>query len=227
MARLGHHIAHSTVWRILHDAGIDPAPRRSGPTWRQFLTAQAQGIIAADFLHLDTVLGTRLYALAFLEHGTRRLHITGVTAHPTQAWTVQQARNLTVDLGPRTESLHFLLRDRDTKYCRTFDSVFQADDLHVIKSAPQAPRMNAYCERVIGTIRREVLDHILILGESHVRQVLKIYEEHYNRHRPHQARGQLPPEAQQNPPAVRNLDTYRLLRTRVLGGLINEHRHVA
>ncbi|WP_238598481.1 integrase core domain-containing protein [Saccharothrix sp. ALI-22-I] len=184
LARLGHHIAHSTVWQILHDAGIDPAPRRTGPTWREFLTAQAQGIIAADFLHLDTVLGRRLYALAFLEHGTRRLHITSVTANPTQAWTTQQARNLTADLGHRTESLRFLLRDRDTKYGRTFDTVFQADDLRVIKSAPQAPRMNAHCERVIGTIRRELLDHILITGEKHAHHVLKTYEDHYNRHRP-------------------------------------------
>ncbi|ROP41876.1 helix-turn-helix domain-containing protein [Saccharothrix texasensis] len=116
LARLGHGIAHSTVWQILHDAGIDPAPRRTGPTWREFLTAQAQGIIAADFIHLDTVLGKRLYALAFLEHGTRRLHITAVTAHPTQAWTTQQARNLTADLGTRMESLRFLLRDRDGKF---------------------------------------------------------------------------------------------------------------
>jgi transposase len=227
LARLGHHIAPSTVWQILHDAGIDPAPRRSGPTWRQFLTAQAQGIIAADFLHLDTVLGTRLYALAFLEHGTRRLHITGVTTHPTQEWTTQQARNLTADLGHRMESLRFLLRDRDGKYSQTFDTVFQADDLHVIKSAPQAPRMNAHCERVIGTIRRELLDHTLIMGETHARQVLKTYEDHYNRHRSHQARDQLPPETQQHPAAAHDLDTHRPLRTRILGGLINEYTRAA
>ncbi|ONI92833.1 integrase [Saccharothrix sp. ALI-22-I] len=227
LARLGHHIAHSTVWQILHDAGIDPAPRRTGPTWREFLTAQAQGIIAADFLHLDTVLGRRLYALAFLEHGTRRLHITSVTANPTQAWTTQQARNLTADLGHRTESLRFLLRDRDGKYSQTFDAIFQSDDLRVIKSAPQAPRMNAHCERVIGTIRRELLDHILITGESHAHQVLKTYEDHYNRHRPHQARDQLSPEARQHPAAVHDLAAHRPHRTRILGGLINEYRQAA
>ncbi|MBP2337526.1 hypothetical protein JOF41_003704 [Saccharothrix coeruleofusca] len=227
LARLGHHIAPSTVWRILHDAGIDPAPRRCGPTWREFLTAQADSIIAADFLHLDTVLGRRLYALVFLEHGTRRLHITGVTAHPTQAWTVQQARNLAADLDTRMESLRFLLRGRDGKYGQTFETVFHADDLHVIKSAPQAPRMNAYCERVIGTIRRELLDHILITGESHARHALKTYEDHYNRYRPHQARDQLPPETQEQPPPVHDLDTHRLLRTRILGGLINEYRQAA
>ncbi|WP_231648042.1 integrase core domain-containing protein [Saccharothrix sp. NRRL B-16348] len=227
LARLGHHIAHSTVWRILHEAGIDPAPRRTGPTWREFLTAQAQGVIAADFLHLDTMLGKRLYALVFLEHGTRRLHVTGVTTHPTWEWTTQQARNLAADLGHRTQSLRFLLRDRDGKYGRAFDSVFLADDLRIIKSAPQAPRMNAHCERVIGTIRRELLDHILITGEAHARHVLKTYEHHYNQHRPHQARDQLPPDARQHPAAVHDLDTRRLQRTRVLGGLINEYRHAA
>ncbi len=227
LARLGHHIAPSTVWQILHDAGIDPAPRRTGPTWREFLTAQAENIIAADFLHLDTVLGTRLYALAFLEHGTRRLHITGVTAHPTQAWTAQQTRNLAADLGTRIESLRFLLRDRDAKYGPTFDTVFHANDLRVITSAPRAPRMNAHCERVIGTLRRELLDHILILDEGHARQVLKTYEEHCNHHRAHQARDQLPPADQQHPAAVHDPDTRRVLRTRILGGLINEYRHTA
>ncbi|MFE9751123.1 integrase core domain-containing protein [Saccharothrix saharensis] len=227
LARLGHRIAHSTIWQILHDAGIDPAPRRCGPTWREFLTAQAQGIIAADFLHLDTVRGRRLYALAFLEHDTRRLHITGVTARPTQEWTTQQARNLAADLGTPMESLCFLLRDRDGKYSQTFDTVFQADDLRIIEGAPQAPRMNAHCERVIGTIRRELLDHILITGEAHARHVLKTYEHHYNRHRPHQARDQLSPETQQHPAAVQDLDTRRVHRTRILGGLINEYRQAA
>ncbi|MCC8251216.1 integrase [Saccharothrix luteola] len=146
LAGLGHRIAASTVWLILHEAGIVPAPRHTGPTWRQFLNAQAQGIIAADFLHLDTVLGRRLYALVFIEHGTRRLHITGVTSHPTREWTTQQARNLAADLGQRMESLRFLLRDRDGKDGQTFDTVFQADDLQVIKSAPQAPRMNAHLQ---------------------------------------------------------------------------------
>lgn len=227
LARLGHRIASSTVWQILHDAGIDPAPRRAGPTWREFLTAQAQGIIAADFLHIDTALGERLYALVFLEHGTRRLHVTGVTAHPTQAWTTQQARNLAADLGHRMESLRFLLRDRDGKYGQAFDAVVQVDDLHVIKSAPQAPRMNAHCERVIGTIRHELLDHILILGEAHARQVLRTFEDHYNRHRPHQARDQLPPDVGQRPTVTHDLDARRVLRTRILGGLVNEYRYAA
>jgi putative transposase len=116
LARLGHPIAPSTVWTILNEAGIDPAPRRTGATWREFLTRPGRGIIAADFLHLDTITGRRLYALAFLEHHTRKLHITGVTAHPTAQWATQQARNLASDLGNRSRSLRFLLRDRDSKY---------------------------------------------------------------------------------------------------------------
>ncbi|GAB2991916.1 integrase core domain-containing protein [Saccharothrix stipae] len=172
------------------------------------------------------MLGKRLYALAFLEHGTRRLHITGVTSHPTREWTTQQARNLTADLGRRMESLRFL-HDHDGKYSQAFDAVFHSDDLHVIKSAPQAPRMNAHCERVIGTLRHEVLDHILITGESHARQVLTTYEDHYNRHRPHQARDQLSPNVHQRPTAVHDLDTHGPHRTRILGGLINEYRHAA
>jgi len=227
LARLGHPIAPSTVWEILHAAGIDPAPRRTGPSWREFLTAQAEGIIAADFFHLDTALGKRLYAMAFLEHGTRRLHITGITAHPTGQWATQQARNLATELETRMESLHFVLRDRDTKYTEPFDAVFQAEDIDVLLSAPQAPRMNAHCERVIGSIRREALDHVLILNEAHARQILTEYQNHYNGHRPHRAREQRPPDAIDQPAPVHDRHGRRILRTRTLGGAINEYRYAA
>jgi transposase len=134
LARLGYSIAPSTVWQILHAAGIDPAPQRSGPTWRQFLTAQAHGIIAADFLHLETISLKRLYALVFIEHGTRRLHLAGVTTHPTAQWTVQQARNLAMTSGCRMDSLRFLIRDRDSKYTDAFDAVFEADAAKVLSA---------------------------------------------------------------------------------------------
>jgi transposase InsO family protein len=225
LARLAHPIAASTVWEILHAAGIDPAPRRTGPTWREFLTAQTEGIIAVDFFHLDTALGQRLYALAFLEHGTRRLHTTGVTAHPTRDWAVQQARNTATDLGRHTESLRFLLRDRDGKYGPPFDAVFEAEEMEILKSAPQAPRMNAHCERVIGSIRCEALDQVLIMNQAHARQVLATYQRHYNEHRPHQARNQLPPGAHEQPATIHELESRRLLRTRLLGSVINEYRY--
>ncbi|MFE7713078.1 integrase core domain-containing protein [Streptomyces sp. NPDC057486] len=227
LARLGHPIAPSTVWEILHAAGIGPAPRRTGPSWCEFLTTQAEGIIAADFFHVDTITGRRLYAPAFLEHGTRRLHITGITAHPTAQWATQQARNLTADLGARLESLRFVLRDRDSKYTDSFDAAFEAEDMDLLLSAPQAPRMNAHCERVIGTIRREVLDHILIVNEAHAHQVLAKYQEHYNTHRPHRSRDQRPPEVREQPAVLHDRVPRRLLRTRVLGGVVNEYRYTA
>ncbi|MFF3468847.1 integrase core domain-containing protein [Streptomyces sp. NPDC002619] len=228
LARLGHRVAASTVWEILNAAGVGPPPRRSGPTWREFLTAQAEGIIAADFFHIDTALGRRLHALALPEHGTRRLHISGVTTRPTREWAVQQARNLTTELGTRIESPRFLLRDRDGKYGVAFDAAFEADGLEVILSAPRAPRMNARCEKIIGSIRREILDHVLILDEAHVRRVLAEYERHYNTHRPHQGRHQLPPDAREQPDAMtHDCDPRSVLRTRLLGGLINEYRYTA
>jgi putative transposase len=126
LTKLGIAVAPFTVWEILHAAGIDPAPRRSGPTWRQFLHAQVAGILAVDFLHVDTVLLNRLYVLVFIEHGTRRMHLGGVTAHPTGEWTVQQARNLALTLGERFGDIRFLIRDRGPDFTTSFDAVFQA-----------------------------------------------------------------------------------------------------
>jgi putative transposase len=215
-ARLGHRIGASTVWEILTAAGFHPAPRRRGPTWRQFLTSQAHGIIAVDFFHLDTALGTRLYALAFLDHGTRRLHITGLTAHPSREWAVQQARNLAADLGTRLDSMRFLPRDRDDKYSPAFAAVFQTEEMDVLKSAPRAPRMNAHRERIVRTLRSELCDHTLILNTSNARKILTRYQRHYNQHRPHRSRRQLPPDTDQQPATMHDLDACRL--TRVLGG---------
>jgi putative transposase len=165
LAKLGVTVAPSTVWEILRAAGIDPAPRRSGPTWRQFLAAQAAGILAVDFLHVDTVLLKRMYVLVFIEHGSRRMHLGGVTAHPTGDWTMQQARNLALTLGKRFETIKFLVRDRGSNFTASFDAVFQAAGTRIVRSAVQAPRMNAICERLVGTLRREFLDRMLILGE--------------------------------------------------------------
>ena len=133
--------------------------------WRQFLHAQAAGILAVDFLHVDTVLLNRLYVLIFIEHDTRRMHLGGVTAHPAGDWTVQQARNLVMNLGERFEDFRFLIRDRGSNFTRSFDAVFQATGTTILRTAVQAPRMNAICQRLVGTLRRELLDRSLILGE--------------------------------------------------------------
>jgi putative transposase len=158
LTKLGVTVAPSTVWEILRAAGIDPAPRRSDPTWRQFLHAQAAGIVAVDFLHVDTVLLKRLYVLVFIEHGSRRMHLGGVTAHPTGEWTAQQARNLALSLDERFEDIKFLIRDRASNFTRSFDAVFEATGARILRTAVQTPRMNAICERLVGTLRREIMD---------------------------------------------------------------------
>jgi hypothetical protein len=160
------------VWQILQDAGMDPAPRRSGPTWKQFLTAQAHGILAADFVHVDTVLLRRIYALIVIEHGTRHVHLAGITTNPDGAWTTQAARNVLMDLGARATCIKFLIRDRAGQFTDSFDAVLQADGIRILASPPQAPKANAICERIIGTLRRELFDRLLIVNEHHLRQVL-------------------------------------------------------
>jgi transposase InsO family protein len=228
LVRLGHPIAASTVWQILHDAGIDPAPRRTSPTWKQSLTAQALGILAADFVHVDTVLLRRLYALIVIEHGTRRVRLAGITANPDGAWTTQAARNLLMDLGLRVASVKFLIRDRAGQFTGSFDAVFTAQGIKILTSPPQAPRANAICERIIGTLRRELFDRLLIVSEHHLRQVLTEYLQHYNTGRPHRALGQLAPaQADTRPPEPINLAEYRIRRKPVLGGLIHEYQIAA
>jgi putative transposase len=222
---LGYTLVPSTVWQILTDAGIDPAPRRAGPTWRAFLAGQAKAILAADFFHVDTVFLRRLYVLFFIEHGTRRVHLAGITAHPTGAWVTQQARNLLMDLEDRADDFRFLIHDRDAKFTATSDAVFTAIGARIIKTPIRAPRANAIAERWVGSARRECLDRMLITGERHLRLVLGECIDHHNQHRPHRA-------LQQNPPAGRfyraaEMSSMRVLRRDRLGGLIHEYAQVA
>jgi transposase InsO family protein len=224
LAGLGHPIAASTVWTILKAAGIDPVPRRSGPTWRQFLSAQAHAILAIDFAHVDTVFLRRLYILIVIEHGRRRVHIAGITAHPTGAWVTQQARNLLIDLGDRSDRFRFLIRDRDSKFTAAFDAVFAGADIRIIRTPIRAPRANAIAERFIGTLRRECLDHLLITGPHHLAAVLREYAQHYNGHRPHRSLHQHPP-ADDTPP--HSEPAIRPLRRDRLGGLIHEYVQAA
>jgi len=203
---------------------VGPAPRRAGPTWRQFLTSQARGIIAVDFIHVDTVLLRRLYALVVIEHGTRRVHLAGITAYPDGAWTVQAARSFLMDLGQRATTVKFLIRDRAGQFTSSFDTVFTGEGIRIVASPPQAPRANAICERIIGTLRRELLDRMLIVNEHHLRQVLTEYLLHYNDARPHRSLGQLnPAQADTHPPEPVNLAEVRIRRKQVLGGLTHEY----
>jgi putative transposase len=178
---------------------------------------------------VGTVLLKRIYVLVFIEHGTRRMHLGGVTANPTGDWTVRQARNLALTLGGRFEDIRFLIRDRGSNFTASFDVVFLAAGTRILRTAVQAPRMNAICERLVGTLRRELLGRVLILGEGHLRAVLAEYQVHYNTARPHQGIAQRVPDGEHDGGhlTVADLDRERILRKPVLCGLINEYAHTA
>lgn len=216
---LGHRIVASTVWQILHDAGIDPAPRRSGPSWRQFLDAHAKAVLAVDSVHVDTVLFRRIYALIAVEHGSRRTFLVGVSAHPSGAWTTQVARNLLMDLGDQASSLKFLARDRDSRFIRGFDAVFAADGIRILTSPPRATRANAICERMIANAAPRLARPDPDMNERNLGQVLTTYLYHFNEARPHRALAQLTPtQADPQPPRVINLVGYHVRRGRSSSG---------
>jgi putative transposase len=213
------------VWLVLNRAGIDTAPRRAGLTWRQFLSAQADGILATDFFHVDTVLLRRLYVLFVIELATRRVHVLGVTTSPTGRWATQQARNLLMNLADRIGRYKFVVRDRDAKFTDAFDAVFASEGMRILRTPVRAPRANAYAERWVGTVRRELLDRMLIMGRRHLETALSGYVAHYNEHRPHRSLGQAPPLGAVASPAPAAI--VRVARRDRLGGLIHEYAHVA
>ena len=213
----------STVWEILKKAGIEPAPRRSVPTWSQFLRSQAEAILACDFFTADLLDGTQAYVLAVIEHATRHIRILGVTLHPTGEWTAQQARNLMMDLGEQAQRVNFMIRDRGSNYTATFDAVLAGAG--AVLCNVQTPRMNAIAERWIGGCRRELLDRILIWNQNHLRQILRQYETHHNQHRPHRSLHSAVPLKPLPQPVI--LGQYRVRRQTRIGGTINEYRLVA
>ena len=226
LAGLGVTVAPSTVWQILKDAGTGPAPRRDGPGWPEFLRSQAQGILALDFFTTNLLNGATVYVLAVIEHGTRRVRVLGATEHPVQAWVVQQARNLLMDLEDAGTRVKFVLHDRDASFTAAFDGVFRAAGVRVMRSAIQAPRMNSVMERWIGSCRRELLDRTLIWNQRHLMIVLREYEDFYNTHRPHRTLNQAAP-LRPLPDGVTDLDQFRVQRRDRAGGVIHEYRLVA
>jgi putative transposase len=228
---LGIKLAASTVWSILKGAGIEPAPRRLEQSWPAFLRAQAASILECDFLTVDTLFLKRFYVLFFIELGTRRVHLAGITTNPDGRWVTQQARNLLMQLDDADVRPRFLIRDRDSKFTCEFDEVFRSEGIRVIKAPVRAPTARAHAERWVGSARRECLDRILILGRRHLQHVLAAYIAHYNEHRPHRALAQRPPLHQ--PASVEEkvwadvIELDRVRRRDLLGGLIHEYQLAA
>ena len=225
LRKLGIRVGATTIRTLLRTARLGPAPRRTGPTWTEFLRAQAHGIIACDFFTVETAWLRTLYVLVFIELGSRQIHLSAATAHPDSAWVTQQARNLVMDLDGSSPAIRFLIRDRDAKFSRSFDEVVRSEGARVIVTPIQAPNANAHAERVIETIRAECLDWTLVLGRRHLDRTLRTYAEHYNRGRPHRALGLAPPRAEAWDPMLVSPRDVR--RRDLLGGLIHEYHGAA
>jgi putative transposase len=222
LLKLGLRVSPSTVRRLILAAGLEPAPRRSGLSWRAFLRQQAASMIACDFFTVETISLRRFYVLFFIELGSRHVHIAGCTRNPTGTWVTQQARNLSfTGLFAR---MRFVIHDRDSKFSAAFDEVFRSEAIKVIHTPIRAPQANAYAERFVRTIRAECLDWLLILGRRHLEQVLRTYGEHYNRERPHRGLALLPPAPTDTTESSTVGPIHRRDR---LGGLIHEYRRAA
>ena len=222
MRRLRYGLAASTVWKILRDAGREPTPNRTGPSWSEFIHSQAHALVATDFFCVDTVTLRRFHVLFFIEVDTRRAHLAGITTNPTRPWTTQAARNL---LMGWEKALRFVIRDGAGQYTRTFDHVFAAVGAEVITTPPGAPQANAFAERWVRTVRHELLDRTLIWNQRQLHRLLDEFIEHYNDHRPHRGLHQRAP-ADGADASVFDLGQ-PIQRTTTCAGLINEYRPAA
>ncbi len=222
---LGIRVGATTIRSILRRSGLGPAPRRSGPSWSEFLRAQATGVLACDFFTVETVFLKTLYVLFFIEIGTRRVHVTGATTNPDGAFVTQQARNLAFDRDGATTKMRFLVRDRDQKFTRSFDEVFNTEGARVILTPVRSPKANAFAERWVRTARAELLDWTLVLGRRHLDRALATYVEHYNTHRPHRGLDLASPDAPPLHPSEARTGDVR--RRDVLSGLIHEYHATA
>jgi transposase InsO family protein len=224
LRKLGIRLSATSIRRVLRHHRLGPPPR-GGPSWSEFLIAQAAVILATDFLTVDTVFLKRLYVLFVIELGSRKVHLLGVTAHPTGAWVTQVARNLSGDFIEQNRQFEFLIRDRDTKFTASFDEVFGSEGVRIIQTPVRAPRANAYAERWVRTVRSECLDRLLLVSRAHTERVLREYVSHYNQQRPHRGIGLFVPVTTHSSdvPAL----PAHIERRDILGGLIHEYHQAA
>lgn len=226
---LGVKVAASTVWEILHEAGIDPAPERGSATWADFLRSQAEALLACDFFEAVTLSGARLHVLAVIEHASRRIRILGVTPHPTAAWVARAARNLVMGLEDVGCLARYLIRDRDGRFPTLFDAILADAGIDVIPSGVRMPRMNSIMERWVQTCRRELPDRTLIWNQSHLLHALREFEQFYNGHRPHRGIANTRPLHPLPVPlaAPDRIASLHIRRRDRLGGVLHEYRNVA
>jgi putative transposase len=227
LAGLGVRVSATSVAKTLRQAGLPPAGARVELSWRDFLRAHAASIIACDFFTVETLCLGRLYVLFFLELGTRRVHLSGCTAHPDGSWAVQKARQFAWSLSERPTPIRFLIHDRDSKFSRAFDEVFKSDGIEIIRTPFRAPQANAFAERWVGTVRRDCLDWLLIVSRRQLERVLRAYVEHYNTHRPHRALKLTPPMPRPRRHLVGAFPPAQIQRRDRLGGLIHEYARAA
>ena len=225
----GIKIAASTVWEILRDAGIGPAPQRTSDSWATFLRSQAEAILAADFFEAVTLTGARLYVLAVIEHASRRIRILGATAHPTAAWVTQAGRNLAMDLEDAGRTARCLIRDRDGKFPIQFDTILADTGIEVVRSSVRKPHTNSIMQRWIQTCRHELLDRTLIWNQAHLLHALREYERHYNAHRPHRGISNARPLHPQPTPITRpdKITHLNIRRRDRLESILHEYEHAA
>ena len=219
LRKLGIGVGATTIRTILRRAGLGPAPRRDGPSWSEFLRAQAQGMLACDFFTVETAWLQTLYVLFFIELGSRRVHLAGVTANPDCAWVAQQGRNLAIE--ERLENVRFLVHDRDGKFSGPFDQLMRCEGVRVIKTPFRAPKANAVAERWVRSVRNECLDHVLVFNRRHLERVLRAYVAHYNAERPHRSLALAAPSG--NAAAARGSPPAQVCRRDVLGGVVHEY----
>jgi putative transposase len=229
LRKLGIRVSATLVRNVLRAAGVPPAPQRGRPDWGSFLRQHAATTLACDFFTVETVLLRRLYVLVFIWVGSRRIEYVACTSNPDGVWMLQQARNLLMDLDERSPRPQLLIHDRDTKFTRAFDALFQAEGMRLIRTPVQAPNANAHIERWVGSARRECLDRLLIFSRRQLDRVVRVYVRHYNEHRPHRAFDLQTPDPE-TPPSTRGdpASSVATIRRRdLLGGLIHEYEAAA